>query len=344
MKNWKEDVRRAARLLELLRDDATGAEKKEEIRAWFWGNVSNKAKEGAMEDYFDKLTPNPSPDAYEHKKYAKQAALLHIDDTQAKLPLKRKTTHLRRIAMKAAVAAVIFLGISGVAYLWVNEARNAAEQHTVAEVTAADGEIKHCELPDGSHIKISSGSIRHATTFDNERRVELKGEAHFNVARDTTKTFTVHTDHLKIAVLGTEFRVHSTADSESSTVQLYRGSVEVGVGEEALVMLPGQHLSYNHLTGETTISKIAIKNLEYDNMPNLLFDGSTLAEVFEVLGREYGISIIFADNVDIHKEGLHADLTQAKSIDGVLNILASMTQLFTYEITDTEVLIQSTNK
>lgn len=83
-------------------------------------------------------------------------------------------------------------------------------------------------LSDGSEVWLNAeSSLEFPSAFTSkERRVNLKGEAYFKVARNEQNPFIVTTDKMQVRVLGTEFNFRSYV-SELSHVSLVSGSVEV---------------------------------------------------------------------------------------------------------------------
>ncbi len=103
LRNLDKDYKRAVELLDRLSDDATDSATKEELRAWFWSDVSRQAKDAALSALFRQLTPNPAPDESDRKKYAELSASLHMD-----LPVrKRRTVSPLRVLARIAAAAVL---------------------------------------------------------------------------------------------------------------------------------------------------------------------------------------------------------------------------------------------
>ena len=113
-------------------------------------------------------------------------------------------------------------------------------------------------LPDGSKVWLNAASsIRYPTVFTGpERKVEIKGEAYFEVAHDKTKPFTVHFSAAgregAVQVLGTHFNVNAYSDEDAMKTTLLEGSVKVvkqsAIGnrqsakdkELAVVLKPGE--------------------------------------------------------------------------------------------------------
>jgi len=108
-------------------------------------------------------------------------------------------------------------------------------------------------LPDGSNVWLNaSSSITYPTRFTgNERKVEVQGEAYFEVKQQLELPFIVQLADQQITVLGTSFNVKDYPESFSETV-LLQGSVKVSAktsdgGERKEVVLKvGEKVSMEH--------------------------------------------------------------------------------------------------
>ena len=210
-------------------------------------------------------------------------------------------------------------------------------------VTADAGEPVRVELPDGSRVKVMPGStIRHNSAKFGERRVvELTGEAYFNVERDTAHPFTVETDHLSVAVFGTDFRVNAPEGEDRGTVELHYGSVQVTAGDQSVVMSPGERLHYDRTTSDMALSSMPLTELVYDRMPGLVFNNSSLAEIFAVIKKDYGVNIEVMAGVPVDSREFVADLTDARTMDNLMRILAMVSGQFSYEMTDNKIIVKN---
>ncbi|HEY9489573.1 MAG TPA: FecR domain-containing protein, partial [Chryseosolibacter sp.] len=140
------------------------------------------------------------------------------------------------------------------------------------------------------------------------REVYLKGEAFFQVAKNPTQPFLVHSNEVVTRVLGTSFRVKAPDDGQGEiTVSVKTGTVSVytlgEVGEEpqknAVILLPNQQATYmrdHESFGKGLIAEpeIILSSL---NEADFTFDDTPIAQVFEVLENAYGIDIIFDEEV-----------------------------------------------
>jgi len=245
------------------------------------------------------------------------------------------------------VAAVMlpFIFTATATLMWINRDNGtpnpqiAVVTHTIVEV-----ETESISMPDGSRISVSRGAtISYNEDFKDKRSVFLTGEASFDVERDTARVFTVNTDHFKIEVLGTEFKVSSPVGEDNSTIELYHGSVLVEAGGQSMIMRPGDHLDYCHSTKEITISRTALEDRIYDNVPDLIFEGASLMDIFLTIERECGIIIRIDRQIENDNSKIMVDLSNARTIDVLMSILSRTTGNFTYEINDTAVLVKPLN-
>lgn len=84
-------------------------------------------------------------------------------------------------------------------------------------------------LPDGTKVWLNAGSsIRYPVVFNSvERKVEITGEAYFEVVKDTKKPFLVNIPGGTVEVLGTHFNVNAYDDEEAVRTTLLEGSVKM---------------------------------------------------------------------------------------------------------------------
>ena len=112
----------------------------------------------------------------------------------------------------------------------LSEKRNK-NQSTLSQVSTKPGSRTQIQLPDGSLVKLnSSSSLTYDKNFGkNLREVNLTGEAFFDVTKDSSHPFIIHTSVIDIKVLGTEFNVRSYPNDANTETSLIRGKVEVTV-------------------------------------------------------------------------------------------------------------------
>src|SRR5699024_5122547 len=94
-------------------------------------------------------------------------------------------------------------------------------------------------LADGTKVWLNAAStLRFPSAFPgDERRVEMTGEAYFEIAEDAEKPFTVSVDGMKVNVLGTHFNIMAYDDEPVVKTTLLQGKVRVEMEKGASALL-----------------------------------------------------------------------------------------------------------
>lgn len=132
-----------------------------------------------------------------------------------------------------SVAAVVALVIGLGAYqVLVKQSPLAA----VALITRSNSETYRLVEPlhDGSVVYLANASsLEYPETFAADKReVSLKGEAYFDVAKNSQCPFYIQTDNVQIKVIGTAFNVKSAADTPFK-LEVERGLVRLSLKQHA---------------------------------------------------------------------------------------------------------------
>lgn len=150
-------------------------------------------------------------------------------------------------------------------------------------------------LADGTKVWLNAESrLRYPVAFNGkERRVELEGEACFEVAKDAEHPFIVCANGMNTMVLGTKFNVRSYS-VEDRHVTLVNGKVQVTntVNNKSVTLRPGQDLTYTE-TGEEKVSEVNIATYTAWTEGMFYFEDVPLEEIMGALGRWYNVNIDF---------------------------------------------------
>jgi ferric-dicitrate binding protein FerR (iron transport regulator) len=113
---------------------------------------------------------------------------------------------------------------------------------TYNTLTTNPGNQYQLVLPDGTKVWLNAASsIRFPVSFGGqERRVEVTGEAYFEVAANANKPFLVQHDSLTVKVLGTSFNINTYSNEGAVATTLLEGAVRVGYGASSPMLRPGQ--------------------------------------------------------------------------------------------------------
>ncbi len=102
--------------------------------------------------------------------------------------------------------------------------------------------VQTITLADGTQVWLNTeSSLRYPVAFSGkERKVEITGEAYFEVAHNAQMPFYVTSNDVSVKVLGTHFNVNAYEDENLLKVTLLEGLVNVSKGSSALKLTPGQ--------------------------------------------------------------------------------------------------------
>jgi transmembrane sensor len=208
----------------------------------------------------------------------------------------------------------------------IEDASNVADAKSMYNtIETPKGGQYQLRLPDGSKIWLNAASaLKYPANLASlkERRVELKGEAYFEIAKDARKPFVVVTDQQEVKVLGTHFNVKSYADDYATKTTLLEGSVQVTAqsGAQSIVLKPGQqsNLKRNALN---VLNVEAEDEIDWKN-GDFVFKAENLKSIMRKIARWYNVEVDYQDDVpqDVELEGL---VSRSKSITEVLKLMES---------------------
>ena len=245
---------------------------------------------------------------------------------------------LRRSAVRIAAAAVIAAVLLAGGLTTVLLSKRLAQPVTV--VTQL-GERSQVVLPDGTKVWLnSSSSVEYvAPFFSRQRRVNMEGEAYFEVEHDRRAPFVVSTNGLDIEVLGTRFNIRNDDNEHRVTTVLLEGAVKAYASgrEQASVRLhPAQQLVFDTRTHAMRLTDCpsAERSINWID-GRFCFEHDTFGEIVAELKRYYNVDIRFMDNRlrDMRFSG------NFRVEDGIYHIMSvlQLTYKFNYRIAGNDI-------
>lgn len=153
----------------------------------------------------------------------------------------------RRRWVPLAAAAVLLLAASFGAWHWRASgwpATGSASSAPAREYATTPGQRAQVLLIDGTRVWLNVDSrLRIPSNFGaTTRRVELEGEAYFDVVHDDRRPFSVLAAHAEVEDLGTRFLVRAYAGDSGTSVTVAEGKVTLGpIGAPAGRAVPLVH-------------------------------------------------------------------------------------------------------
>ena len=212
---------------------------------------------------------------------------------------------------------------------------NKIEPVTYNTLSTPRGGQYQVTLPDGTHVWLnSSSSIHYPTTFlGKERKVDITGEAYFEVTHDAAKPFKVTANGSQIEVLGTHFNINAYNDEPALRTTLFEGSIKFINGSNTRLLSPGQQIQL-HPNGEIKLLKdvdldqtIAWKNGLFS------FHNTGIDEVMRQLSRWYDVEVSFSEPLDVH---LNGNIQKQVNVSQVLKMI-ELTGEVKFKIQDSKI-------
>lgn len=149
-------------------------------------------------------------------------------------------------------------------------------------------------LPDGTKVWLNAASsLRYPTMFTGgERKVEITGEAYFEVAKNTAMPFRVKVSKdATVEVLGTHFNINAYPDEAAIRATLLEGKIKV----MDVVLSPGEQAQITaDIKVLRSVDTSAVMAWRYGLFN---FEGQNLKEVMRQLSRWYDIEVVYEQGV-----------------------------------------------
>ncbi|RKE00229.1 FecR family protein [Marinifilum flexuosum] len=197
------------------------------------------------------------------------------------------------------------------------------------------GEYK-LTLMDGTRIWLNSNSkLRFPSEFGSGiRKVELKGEAFFEVAKDSVHPFVVNANKAQVKVLGTSFNVNAYLDLNEIVTTLVEGKVEVSdtLFGNKVKLLPNEQYRFNKSNGKTLKQVVDTEIYTAWKDGRFVFENESLEDIMIRLSRWYNVEVSFL-NESVKELRFSGDLTRYDNIDQILELI-EVTQKVKFTIKD----------
>jgi len=317
----------------------------------FWNLPTETDEEEFLEATFHLHSKMLNKKGYYLNNSVSETGSLSLENQQ-NTPRKRRLLFLAATSFLLLVCVVFYFNKQGIT--------TTSNKIAKSEVSTKKGSRTKVQLPDGTTVWLNSSS---KLTYDNQnfgkviREVSLSGEAYFDVVKNKTKPFIIHTAKMDIKVLGTVFNVKCYPGEKTTETSLIHGSVEVSVKnrQEKIMMKPNEKLILQNeasiaavKTAATNIKKNALNNnnpiFELSHLTlyptnneivetgwvenKLVFTNESLEDVALKMQRWYGVPIII--KYDRLKKELLTGIFEKETIEKALKALQYTTR-FNYQ-------------
>ena len=189
-------------------------------------------------------------------------------------------------------------------------------------LTTNPGNQYQLVLPDGTRVWLNAASsIRFPASFGGgERRVEVTGEAYFEVAANANKPFFVQHDSLTVKVLGTRFNINTYSNEATVATTLVEGAVRVGYRGNSQVLRPGQQARTGGDRRIVIIDEVNTDEVVAWKDDLFYFRSADIGSIMRQLARWYDVRIVYGQGN--FGERFYARIPRNVRLSEVLDALA----------------------
>ncbi len=243
------------------------------------------------------------------------------------------------------IAAIILIVLLPTIFLYksLNQSTEQDEQITIEYINKFNpaGQKSKIYLPDGTSVWLNSeSSVSYVDGFEiDQRRVELIGEAYFDIVKDAKKPFVVKANNVSVMALGTSFNVRDYQDEDQVNISLTTGEVLVTTNNDLskVYLHPGEQVILGRTDGRIVESKFDPRTTIGWKDGLIYFENASYAEITKKLQRWYGVKFKLLS--DTSPDWGYTGSFRESSLEMVMERL-SYVESFGYEIHNNVVWIK----
>jgi len=181
------------------------------------------------------------------------------------------------------------------------------------------------QLNDGTVVWLNADSeIEYPSVFTgSERRVAIKGEAFFEVAKDPSRPFRVEVGESTVEAVGTAFNINTHLKQGQIKTILTEGKIKVSVADESVLIGQGNATLINNR--QITVVKADPEEALAWKEGYFYFGGKDLKSIMNEVARWYDIDVEYKHAVS--EEKYKGGIKRTESIQAVCAVLKGVTGL-----------------
>lgn len=215
-----------------------------------------------------------------------------------------------------------------------------ATENSAYKIIVPKGKKYLLTLIDSTNVELNANT---SITFNNalnskQRKINLKGEAFFDVTHNKNRPFIVQSSDLKIEVLGTEFNVSNYEANQYTSTTLIDGSIKVSNQQgENQIIKPGTRATLYHNQSTIILKKVNVQKMVSWTVNRMIFEDETLERIIQKLNNWYDVKFNLEDE-SIKQYRFTGTLKKENTLTHFLQML-KYTENISYEIIGDEVTL-----
>ncbi|HEX3006823.1 MAG TPA: FecR domain-containing protein [Bacteroidales bacterium] len=236
---------------------------------------------------------------------------------------KSQSRRFVRMLIYGNAASILIIITLSIGLAWLKP----ANRDIYIETRCPLGTKSKLILADGTTVHLNSGSVLEypAVFSKNSRQVKLRGEAFFEVVRDSKRAFIVNTGAIGVKVFGTKFNVKNYDSDKSIETTLVEGKVGIVMNNgrshhPALMLKPNEQAMFEKQTGKLTSRSMDAEMVSIWKVGKYFFEDETFEEIAQKLEREFNTPIVITSR-ELRKEIFTGMFDKNKTIYQMLDLM-----------------------
>lgn len=267
---------------------------------------------------------------------------------QSRIEPQKKTARFRDLYIAlTSVAATLLVVVGGMSISRSESHEAISLQESIAEqrveVYSPTGMISKLTLPDGTKVVLNNNStLSYPIMFSgNERKIELDGEAFFEVRKDSLRPFLINTEGMDVRVLGTSFNLKAYNSDAETILSLKEGIVQAETtrqGEmESIKLEPGEQLIVDRVA--ETLERKKVNITWYTSWINgkMMYRDETLGRIIKDMEQRFDMKIVVQDST-LLKDKYFVSFSHGETVKQMLFLL-SYKRDWDYELKDSDQIL-----
>jgi transmembrane sensor len=212
---------------------------------------------------------------------------------KGKLVDLKSSTSAWQWSLRIAASLLLIISIVYISQPWLRPAK------IEFSVASTDSTLTDT-LPDGTSVFLNKNtSLTHVTDKKTkQQRVQLNGEAYFEMASSTEKNFIIETSGIYVQDIGTKFNLRSYLDEEEISVVVEEGIVKLfSDDDEGIHVLAGETGYYNKIEQRFYKQEVLDVNALAYKTKVFVFNNTPLAVIISSLNQVYDLPIQLSGNI-----------------------------------------------
>lgn len=248
-----------------------------------------------------------------------------VEDSFKKLQVKieqskRKGLKRTKNVVLWGVAASLFITLLFGFFMKANTPRKEIRQY----ICMTEGSTSTFYMEDSTKVVLNKNSELSYTNHygQKERKVQLTGEAYFEVTGNVKAPFIVDMNGVAVKVLGTKFIVDSKKGSDVVKTVLLEGSVRFTCKEQNVLMKPHQKLLFNRNTKNLELTEVDSEQEIAWKDGLFKYRSLSFETLIDKLEADYGVNVVIKNKRLLNPAlKFTGSFEQNASFDKVLDVI-----------------------